>query len=215
VKTENSNQLDYTAGFLIAEFNVLNERAKAYEEIKSSRVNFFLLVVAAAGAIFSALSQNDQFRNYDIAVIRSLSGFIFLLGVFILTDMTSYSMAVVTQYRRAGRVRRWFVDHNSELAEYVAYSPTDDKPPYTDSFSELHWRGAETIILLLNCLSFLILVVTILHRNLNILLNISLIVAVVCAVLFWFAQIAYVYLRMKGFQKSDFAVHNIHFPTEK
>ncbi|MFQ5652164.1 MAG: hypothetical protein ACE5IY_19720, partial [bacterium] len=82
IDTEENKRLDRTAAYLLSEFNVLHDRARLFEEVKSRRVNFFLLVVAAFGAVISGLAQTSHFRENILELIQVLSVAVFLLGVF-------------------------------------------------------------------------------------------------------------------------------------
>lgn len=46
-----------SAQFLIAEFSAVQNRIASFEQIKSSRVNFFLLIVGATAAGLAAIMQ--------------------------------------------------------------------------------------------------------------------------------------------------------------
>ncbi len=142
-----------SAQFLIAEYNALQARAINLEEIKSGRLNFFLLI---AGAIVAALSafRGDSIFGYGYRSGVFLSAMILLLlGILTLKNSIDYSIAIVLLHRRAGRMRRWFVDHDESIKKYVAFEAADDRPRLKMPTSLLAWRGAEPVLLIINVIS--------------------------------------------------------------
>jgi hypothetical protein len=209
---ENWKNPDIAAQFLIAEFNALQERAKNFEEIKASRVNFFLLVVAAAGAVCSAAAQINLFQQYYLAIISLTATVLLLLGISTLKHSVNYSGAIVILFRRAGRIRRWFVDFDEKIAPYVAFEPADDRPTFRIHYSLLEWRGAETVVMLFNVITCAVIIGYILLKIACFSLLISSIASVVVAVSTWFLQMLYVYKWMQNVESSDSEIRNTHFP---
>jgi hypothetical protein len=149
----NKNQSsDHIVQFLIAEFNAMYASAKEYEEIKSSRVNFFLLVVAAVVAGFSAATQLVVVKTNLAISIMLTDSVLLLLGFATLKNSVEYSIAVVSFLRRANRVRRWFFEKHKEIIPFIAFPATDDLPKFNLGFKRLLWRGAEPILLVLNAI---------------------------------------------------------------
>jgi hypothetical protein len=99
--------------FLITEYNALQSRAQSFEQIKSSRLNFFLIVVAAVWAGLASMARVTFLEPHLSYIVIVSGGFLLVLGLLTLYDLTGYSVAIITFYRRAGRVRRWFVDLDS------------------------------------------------------------------------------------------------------
>lgn len=215
---ENRNP-DIIAQFLIAEFNALQERAKNFEDIKASRVNFFLLVVAAAGAIFSTANQIDLLKQYYLESIILTALVLLLLGLSTLKHSVDYSGAIVILFRLAGRARRWFVDFDEKVAPYVAFEPADDRPKFSISYSLLAWRGAETVVMLFNVISSTAIAGCIVFMIVKFTPIFALIILVGVAISTWYLQGLYVYRRMLNVQNSDSELRRIHFPykdyTEK
>jgi len=206
---------DIVAQFLIAEFNALQERAKNFEDIKASRVNFFLLVVAATGAIFSTATQIDLFRQYYIESIILTALILLLLGLSTLKHSVDYSGAIVILFRRAGRVRRWFVDFDEKLTPYVAFEPADDRPKFSIPYSLLAWRGAETVVMLFNVISSTAIAGCIVFKIVQFTQTISLIILAGVAISVWYLQGLYVYNKMHKAQNSDTELSRVHFPHRK
>lgn len=155
-KETSSDKKAVSSEFLLTEFNALQQRAISLEEVKSSRVNFFLIVVAATIAGFSGIAGLSTFQAYYPVIIMLGSLILLLLGISTLNHSVDYSAAIVVLYRRAARVRRWFVDHNPEIEPYVAFEPNDDRPRMDTPY--LSWRGGEAVILVANAVSSAIIV---------------------------------------------------------
>jgi hypothetical protein len=144
---EEFNERDFSKDFLIAEFNAIQERAIGFEEIKSGRINFFLIIVAATVAGLASLA-NDL--TYFPLVVFAGAVFLFLLGVSTLRSVMGYSIAIVILFRRAGRIRRWFVSMDKSIEKYVPFEANDDRPPIKIAQWLIDWRGGEPILLITN-----------------------------------------------------------------
>lgn len=191
------DKIELSGHFLIMEYNPLQQRANSYEEIKSKRVNFFLVVIAAGGAVLSAIlnSKNLSPYIYEFTIIFSLLGL--TLGFLTLKMLISYSIAIVVFHRRAARIRRWFVDQNETLQHYVAFEPNDDKPTFTMPKNILYWRGAESILLLINAAFIAILTAVVLLNKTSLLYLVSP-PAFVAGVIFWYIQVYYTQFKLRG-----------------
>lgn len=203
---------EMSAQFLLAEYAALQARADYYEEIKSKRVNFFLVVAASAGAVASAIIKERLFPNHMYEAIMGLSVFTLILGILTLRMLISYSVAVVTFYRRAARVRRWFVDKDRTLQKYVAFEPNDDRPTFTMQQDILYWRGAESIVLLLNSVAAVTIALSALYQCTS---NTCLVVLtiLVFGIISWYLQVFCIQKKLKKTEMSEWAVENINFPT--
>ncbi|NUO79168.1 hypothetical protein HUU05_03755 [candidate division KSB1 bacterium] len=208
-----SKSPEITAQFLIAEFNALQERAKNFEEIKANRVNFYLLVVAAIGAIFSTATQAfDLFQKYFSESIVLTAAVLLLLGVSTLKDSVDYSGAIVIFFRRAGRIRRWFADFDQSIAPYLAFQPADDRPTFSVPYSLSAWRGAETVIILFNVISSTAIVACGVLKITRFNPFFASIILIVFAIMMWFLQTFYVYRKMHKAQEAESGLKRIHFP---
>lgn len=208
-----SKSPEVTAQFLIAEFNALQERAKNFEEIKANRVNFYLLVVAAVGAVFSTATQAlDVFQKYFSESILLTATVLFLLGVSTLKDSVDYSGAIVIFFRRAGRVRRWFADFDQSIAPYLAFQPADDRPTFSVPYSLTAWRGAETVIILFNVISATAIAACGVLKITQITTLFASLILSVFAILMWLLQTVYVYKKMLKAQEAESKLKRIRFP---
>ncbi|MCI5159863.1 MAG: hypothetical protein D3906_15845 [Candidatus Electrothrix sp. AUS1_2] len=201
-----------SAQFLLAEYAALQARANHYEEVKSKQVNFFLVVAASAGAVASAIIKEKLFPNHMYEAIMGLSVFTLILGILTLRMLITYSIAVVAFYRRAGRVRRWFVDRDNALQKYVAFESNDDRPTFTNVAGYTYWRGAESILLLLNSIATISIALSILYQCTS---NTCLVVltVLVFGIMSWYLQVSYTQKKLKKTEMSEWGVKNINFPT--
>jgi hypothetical protein len=142
------NDKNSSNDFLIAEFNAIQQRAIGFEEIKSARINFFLIIVAATIAGLASLP--DNLKAIYPSMIVAGAVIVFLLGVSTLKSVMDYSIAVVILFRRAGRIRQWFVNNDKKIEKYIPFEPNDDRPPITIASSLISWRGGEPILLIIN-----------------------------------------------------------------
>ncbi|MBP7963004.1 MAG: hypothetical protein KBG20_12945 [Caldilineaceae bacterium] len=138
--------------FLIAEFNALQERALEYERLKSARVNFYLLLIGATIAVMPTMVQ--QFQAYEWFAVSFVSLTIILVGIATLIQIVNYSISIAVFYRKAGRVRTWFIEKSIDMAPYTAFSPGDDRPRIKLTGTYLALRGAEATVTVGNSIAF-------------------------------------------------------------
>lgn len=151
--------------FLLAEFNALQERARHFEDLKASRVNFLLIIYAAALATMPTIY--DKFSTMATQTTLVVAVVLLVVGITSLNQVVYYSAYVVVFYRRAGRIRRWFVEQAPEIAPYVAFSPRDDSPTMLLSGAWMVLRGADGVLLALNSVSIAVASVCLLIMNLS------------------------------------------------
>ena len=145
-----NNAASKSNDFLLSEFNALQQRVLELERIKSSRINFFLIVFAASIAGLSGLVGSSNLEYVFPFIVLIVAFVLLLFGITTLKDVTDYSIAIVVLFRRAGRVRRWFLDNDSSIEKYVAFEPNDDRPKMYLGRSVLSWRGGEPILIIAN-----------------------------------------------------------------
>ena len=201
---ERSEKSKFSTEFLIHEFNALQSRALNLESIKSSRINFFLIIVVAVTAgvstVYKEISELRSFLMIGVLVL-------FVLGVTTLKHSVDYSAAIVILYRRAGRIRKWFVNENPEIEKYVAFEPNDDRPLF--DISILAWRGGEAVILIINAM-LLSIASTFAFYRFQTQLTYNVILAIVVFVVVWFGQNIFIYRRLRKADRIE--QKNIYFP---
>ena len=149
-----TEKAEMTAQFLLAEYTSISEKVNRVDQIISSRVNFFLITVGAVAAGITTAMNNDVVRD-NIHHIIFLSSFaLFLLGIATLHLCQNYSVELVDTRRRAGRIRRWFLKEDRNLAPFLIAQPFDDKPPFALGLKGSMRRGAEPVLIVLNSVLF-------------------------------------------------------------
>ncbi len=150
------DKTNLSADFLIAEFNAIQERAMGLEEIKSGRINFFLIIVAAIIAGISGLADTAIAQQHYPEIILVGAALVLALGVSTLKSIVNYSYAIVMLFRKAGRVRRWFLENDMKIKNYLPFESNDDRPRIRISL--ISWRGAEAVLLIINAVAASIVV---------------------------------------------------------
>lgn len=200
-------RLEISANFLLSEFNALQSRAMALGNSQSNRVNFLLIIVAATLAGVSQVVNVAALQPYFRLVIFGAALGILLLGLFTLRQNVEDAAASVILFRRAGRIRLWFVEQNPRIARYVAFEYGDDKPAVDAPF--LSSRGGEGVILLINALAFCLVVgMALPFGGMTILLSV-----LVSFVVAWMSQLCYIHKILKRSERR--AADAINFPFEQ
>lgn len=200
----------HSSDFLLAEFSALQERVANYEEIKSSRVNFFLVVVAAVAAGLPTLLA--QYSGLGPSIAAASSGLLLALGLITLDQLVDYSISIVVFYQRAGRIRRWYVKQDPTILPHVAFAASDDQPPLSINFAALVFRGADAIVLFVNCITFALLVMALTVTWFPLFSPGALAISVGCAILAWYLQKGWIGLKLGWAAKRH--TDNIRFPEE-
>jgi hypothetical protein len=201
--------------FLIAEYNALQSRAQSFEQIKSSRLNFFLIVVAAVWAGLASLARIVSLEPYLSSIVIAADVFLLLLGLLTLFDLTGYSAAIIAFYRRAGRVRRWFVDLDADMANYVAFHPADDRPKFTTSMVFISWRGADAVVLMINSVMLAGLAGFTAWKAFSASSYVCIAILLITFILGWMVQILFVRTIMVQHQNAEINKKEINFPYER
>lgn len=208
-----SNDIEIVSQFLLAEFNSLQETARDYEKIKSNRVNFYLLIIAAAGAIFSTISNIKFLESYLVESSILICLLILILGLLTLKTLSDYSISIVVFYRKTGRIRKWFISQNPDIEKYVGFGASDDIPKFIIDNHLIHWRGGETILLFLNCLSFSLISIILMFEIINLHILILIILSFILGCFFWFIQVKYINRKMKKVENSEYVKKQVNFPS--
>jgi hypothetical protein len=149
-----------SAEFLLAEFNALQQRVITREEIKANRVNFLLIltsaVVAGVASMYDANTKNDIL----LVIIPIASIVLIILGIATFHYTIEDSIYVVYYFRRAGRVRRYFLDKSPDIKDYLPFEANDNSPKYRPG---VFFNNSENLVVLLNCLNFTVLIVSALY----------------------------------------------------
>lgn len=209
--SEGENLKHAAREFLLSEFAALQERAIAKEEVKSNRINFYLVIVAAIIAGSSVVLESDRLQlplKYGLLLATSM---ILIIGITTLDQVIKYSVEVILFYRLAGRVRRYFVDFCEEITPYVAFDPTDSRPRLDIGASFIALRGGDAVLLSVNALALSVLasvIANLLLEPINFL--VYLILAGLAFILGWVLQIIRIRVMLRDAEGRF--TQRIHFP---
>ena len=159
-------------------------------------MNFLLILAAAAFAGIGQIISIGTLQPYLASIIFFISLVIIILGLYTLQHNIDNSDATVMLFRRAARIRLWFVQQNKQIAPYVAFQYGDDRPKMDVPF--LAFRGGEAIILVINTVGLCALAVILLPHPMWI---ITIIEVFITAIVSWVAQIIYIHRALRDGKK--------------
>ncbi len=116
--------------FIITEYERIKDMLIYTSEMGHSRVQFFISIISAVGATLLVLFQVQGFSGRFIFVL-----FVFIVGLIVFGSMlfvrlTRRVISKVQYFRALAKIRRYFVDRNTELEKYFYYSCNDDEPSF-------------------------------------------------------------------------------------
>jgi len=145
MKTDNA---EIVSNYMLTEFEGLHQRASIQEQSIANKVNFFLVAVTAViGGVFIVGGSNAE-TFFFLPFVSITSLFMLLVGVSTFVQILDLIANATFYYRRAGRIRRWFLDFDPSLVKYMPFVPSDEKPSFFPRKGFL--RGMETVLVLLN-----------------------------------------------------------------
>jgi len=213
-----SDTHEIVTDFMLAEFNALQERARGFDQINASRINFFLIIVAAVGAGFGAATDLKISLSYYLwgVVLAFLA--LLVLGLVTLYYAVNSAIATVELYRYAGRIRCWFADLAPEAVSYFAFAPADNRPRFTTRFWML--RGGEAIVVAINAILASSLAMILSYQVADILLIseplwTAILVGIVLGPAIWLLQRWLIKKRMEWAESSKSTQERIHFPYQE
>lgn len=189
----------------MAEFEAIQQRAIQMEQSKSSSINFYFIIVAAAiAAVPGMLSLVPDTMARPLLMAMLL--FIFLAGIRTLENSVDQAINAVRLYRRAGRIRKYFHDVCQDIQGYLPFEASDAFPRINLPAS-LAYRGAEVTVFTVNVVS-LSGVFGIAFSYLSVWLSLAIFVTFMC--FSWVLQQRY--FRGKLRRSEDVAKKRVYFP---
>ena len=146
---ENNSKLGVE--FLLAEFNAIQQRAIHIEHSKSSSVNFYLVIVAATIAGVPGILSLVPTEAARLVLV-AMFAFIFAVGLLTLDHSVNQAVNIIRLYRRAGKIRRFFLTQASDIKIYLPFEASDSLPRINLP-SSLAYRGAEVTVFAINIAS--------------------------------------------------------------
>ena len=212
-----ANSDELAAPFMVAEFTTLTDRILEIEKTRTTRVNYYIVIVSAAIAGITLVTGSNATNpptSTPILVTAILLA-VFLIGIAILRENLTLAAQAVFMFRRAGRIRCWFLDKSPSILSYLPWSPGDDTPTFLADPDHSTFAGKDSILWLGNSVSVAALLLSIL-LSFTFLLPVAswLISGAVCIGL-WAAQNVYIGYKAEKYEKMGKERGRIHFPRER
>lgn len=127
--------------FMMTEYDRIKDSLKYTSEMGHNRMQFFVSVVSAVGAVLVVLFQTQGISHRLVQVLLILDVGLIVLGMMLFTRLTRRVVTKVQYFRALAKIRRYFVDQNPKIDDYLFYSANDDEPSFkydhNASFSSL------------------------------------------------------------------------------
>jgi hypothetical protein len=197
--------------FMIAEFNTLQGSIARLEDAKSSRVNFYLLIVAALLAGLPGVASNTSLLINSNIIVAVAAFALLILGTAVQSQLVHFSGAIVSLQRRAGRIRRWFLEADTTVERYLAFEPRDDSPSLDVEDRYLEFRGGDVIVLTVSAALVCAFVVALLYYfDSTMPLPLTVLIGAIAAVLAWLAQKRRIHAQLRRVETA--AQKDVRFP---
>jgi hypothetical protein len=144
-------QHEIIATYLIAEFEALHQRADQKEQLIGTKISGYLTSTSLIAGALLLVADSSYLQKFFLEISGGISTAISLIGIVTLIQVLDLRASAQFFYRRAGRIRKWFLTHASDLQPYLPFIVGDNTPPYLEEEAPL--RSTEGIILLLNTIS--------------------------------------------------------------
>ena len=221
-KTETLSK-EIIAHYLVTELDGLTQRALHFEQALMNKINFYLVVVTAILGGLILLSQSDALTGFLLPVALLVCFFLHLMGWMTLSQGLQLSYMTIAMYRRSGRIRQWFVDHEATLAPYTPFSHGDDRPLFYANYAPL--RNIEAILLLVNaaiagvfvallCLWIEPVIMQAIPVQPWVTYLICLSTGLLTALIVWRLEARYIKLFMLKKEQIEWKLGSVHFPSE-
>ncbi len=147
-----NNESRNSSDFVLTEYQSHREAFWKSEELGERRVNFFISLTTAILAALAIREKGilapgdrvDPIFFYGLGALV-LFGFVTLMRI-IRRNLVSHE-----QLRALGRIRKYFVDRDQQIKDYLFYEPCDDRPQRKKEWNQIFSLGtgglAETVAL--------------------------------------------------------------------
>lgn len=145
---DNELSREVVAQYLVSELEMLHQRAEASEQFVANKTNFFVaLTTAIVGGLLFLFKEHADESTTILVVVFAL-GFLLVMGWVVFKQSVDMVASAAIYYRRAGRIRQWFVDNAPTVEKYIPFTVTDERPPLYVPHAPL--RDFNTIVASLN-----------------------------------------------------------------
>jgi hypothetical protein len=160
---------EHTEQFMLAEYQALQERARHYEQIAENRTNYYLAVTTALVTAMVFIYSSQDLRSIFIYAAPLLTTVWFAIGASSLIQVYNFHVLSTLMHRRAGRVRRWFLDGNPRILPYLPFEAVDDQPLFVKGEGSLRFIDVVLVIVtvcaFLACVASVVLMISQLSRS--------------------------------------------------
>ena len=201
--------------FMLAEYSALRDLRQNLVTLGENRFNLFLGAVSGALvglALLHQLSGGNTEIMYlvDGAIITGL----FFLGLITFVRTVEREIGITVYARGMNRVRRYFVEHNQNIKDYIILPISDDRP----SFQSIGFRprgilamGLPAMVAIINSVVAGIGALVFAKEILSLPTAWAIVIAVSIFIVISFAQNRYQATRITEMEKKT----DIRFPTSK
>lgn len=129
--TNNHSTSDHSIDFMLEEFRFLKVSFEGTMEGRNERFKNFINIIFGAAALLATIgqfSQTSSVLNYSIIAISVV---LFAYGWFVFSRLIVYNLAI-ERYRVAiNKVRKYFVDLDTNLEQYLAVAVSEPEQKKT------------------------------------------------------------------------------------
>jgi hypothetical protein len=202
-----------TANFMLAEYEHLKDFRASMISQMESRLNFLFASVSGIAAVLALISQITGVSPAFFVIALSLTFLLFLLGSITFARLVEGHISLTLYTRGINRIRRFFVDNDDTIKDYILLPVTDDVPKFGIlgfSSTRISITGNVGMTLLLNTIIFGCFFALLINLVLARLSYLSILAVFLASMLVWFAQLRYYDMRTKKVEKATIS----KFPSE-
>jgi len=126
---------EHSAGFMLAEFETLRCLRSDIGSVGESRVNIFLVTVSGGLVGLALLNKSSSFVEAFPLIAGVVFGGLLCLGLITFGRTIERDINIKSYARGLNRIRRYFVQQDPDLSEYLLLPIVDDRP----QFKTLGW----------------------------------------------------------------------------
>ncbi len=210
----NGNKInkEIIANYLLSEFDILHQRADEIERSVAKKTDFFIALTTAilGGFVVIFGKQMDEKVTFFVLLIALILLQIF--GWTIFKQSVDLSTSSTLFYRRAGRIRRWFLDNSPGIERYVPFPVTDELPPLYVSHSPMRYLNTTVVGINAALLALFVMVLFWLYGNLNFFL--IGILGTIAFIFMFYLQFSFYRNHLQKREEKERREGKIHFPRQ-
>ena len=212
-KTDLQQPSERTADFMLAEYGHLKDFRASMLSQMESRINFLFASVSGIAAVLALISQMTGVTSTFFKIALLFTFLLFLLGLITFVRLVEGHISFTIYTRGINRIRRFFVDNDSAVNDYILLPVTDDVPKFGVlgfSSTRISITGNVGLAILLNTIIFGCFFALLENLVLSGFHYLSILAALLAAVLVWSAQLIYYRNRTKKVERATVS----KFPSE-